>query len=1166
MKKSLLFVALATVISLTSSAENILTGRAAYEAVEGAEKVRMKDFSSIPAYIKFYPSERIAFSNWQNWMTDQFFSEKPAIGFELMGEEVDKLGMTHYRYQQTSNNYPLNMGIWIVHTLNGEVVSMNGELFDNIPSQSPAIAEAQALLTALAKINADVYKWEVVAEEQLLQMEENDPSASYYPSGKLEIINQDASLANVDLHLAWKFNVYAHAPLSRREIYVDAVSGNVIFETDLIHHADSNGIAHTGYSGQQNIITDYTGTNFRLRQSGRGNGIQTFDMNNGTNYGNSSDIFDNDNVWNSTSVEIFGTDAYWGTEMTYDYFFNNFGRNSIDNNGFTLRSYVHYGNNYANAFWDGQRMTYGDGPGGNAPFTALDIAGHEVTHGLTNFTSNLIYQGESGALNESFSDIFGASVEFEALGFQNGDWLMGEDLGFIIRNMANPNAEGDPDTYLGTNWASTAQGAFDNGGVHINSGVQNFWYYLLVVGETGTNDNGDNFSVNGIGLQDAGAIAFRNNTIYLTVSSQYSDARFYAIESALDLFGPCSPQVINTANAWHAVGIGQRYPDGVVADYGSNSVVSCNIPHTVQFANFSFNGATYLWDFGDGTTSTQFSPTHTYTVAGAYDVSLIVTSSCGSDTMFQAAYIEVGPDAPCEFSIPTNGSVTETECSGVLFDNGGPIGNYLNASNATFVIAPPNTGSISLEFVSFDIQNGGSNCTTDYLEVYDGPNTNSPLIGRYCGSNLPPSNLTSQSGVVTIKFFTNGSITQSGFRIDWDCNAISEEPIADFSSSVMETCNGFVSFYDQSFNGATAWAWDFGDGATSTDQNPTHYYTANGTYAVTLVATNAFGSDTEVKTSYISVVRPDAPTGVNAHVCPGENATLTASSNGFHRWYDVPFGGSYVQQGNNFTTPIVQTTTSYFVESVEPGISQNVGAPNNLIGSFDIIQFPNTTPLFFNAQKDFLLHSVRVYAASSGNRTFVVTNSSGGTVATRTVNITQGNYREAVLDINIPAGNGYRLYLSGGSEEFDLYYNNSGVDFPYEIPGLVSIYQSGGANGLSEYYFFYDWDVQEYCISDRTELLVSTAQCLGVDELGNDFNFDLYPNPTADLVTATWSQGLDVTQIKGFDLTGQMVLQTAIENNATQANIDCSQLSKGIYLVELKTESGSSQMKRLIVQ
>ena len=120
-------------------------------------------------------------------------------------------------------------------------------------------------------------------------------------------------------------------------------------------------------------------------------------------------------------------------------------RNSIDGSGYVLNSYVSFDNNYSNAFWDGQRMTYGDGSGNSSPYTALDIAGHEITHGLTTNTANLVYQDESGALNESFSDIFGISIEFVAKPAV-ANWELGEDLGFVIRNMQNPNAEGDPDT------------------------------------------------------------------------------------------------------------------------------------------------------------------------------------------------------------------------------------------------------------------------------------------------------------------------------------------------------------------------------------------------------------------------------------------------------------------------------------------------------------------------------------------------------------------------------------------------------------------------------------------------------------------------------------------------------------------------------------------------
>ena len=180
-------------------------------------------------------------------------------------------------------------------------------------------------------------------------------------------------------------------------------------------------------------------------------------MNENTTYGSAVDFTDGDNYWNNFNADQdeVATDAHWGAEMTYDYFLNEHGRNSIDGAGFTLNSYVHYDNSYANAFWDGSRMTYGDGSGSWSPLTALDIAAHEIGHGLCNFTANLVYQDESGALNESFSDIWGAAIENHARP-TNWNWLIGEDIGSALRSMSNPNAAGDPRhvfrNQLGTTW------------------------------------------------------------------------------------------------------------------------------------------------------------------------------------------------------------------------------------------------------------------------------------------------------------------------------------------------------------------------------------------------------------------------------------------------------------------------------------------------------------------------------------------------------------------------------------------------------------------------------------------------------------------------------------------------------------------------------------------
>ncbi|NBQ49007.1 MAG: M4 family peptidase, partial [Sphingobacteriia bacterium] len=337
------------------------------------------------------------------------------------------------------------------------------------------------------------------------------------------------------------------------------------------------GTAATKYSGTQTITCDLANNQHTLRETARGLGVETYNLFNTMNYA-LNNFTSTTSTWSLSTFDQGALDAHWGAERTYDYFLNIHNRNSINNAGFKLLSFVHYGTNYQNAFWDGQRMTYGDGGGSYKIFTALDVCGHEISHGLTSNTSNLMYQNESGALNESYSDIFGASIENFARP-SNWNWKIGEDLtnsGNGLRTMANPNQFGDPDTYGGTSWYT---GTADNGGVHTNSGVSNYWYYLLTQGGSGTNDIGNTFSVTGIGFNSASRIAFRALTVYYTPTTNYATARLLSIQAAKDLFGDCSNETIQTINAWHAVGIGNKFTPGVIgSDFKGDALNLCSVP------------------------------------------------------------------------------------------------------------------------------------------------------------------------------------------------------------------------------------------------------------------------------------------------------------------------------------------------------------------------------------------------------------------------------------------------------------------------------------------------------------------------------------------------------------------------------------------------------------
>ena len=289
--------------------------------------------------------------------------------------------------------------------------------------------------------------------------------------------------------------------------------------------------------------------NYRLRQYGRGGGIATYDAKNQTSYSLATDFVDDDTNFDSNYGKA-GVSVHWALENTYDYYLNVLNRNSFDDNGGKMIAYAHFDNNWFNAQWDGSRMRFGDGTSNSIPLVSIDIVSHELTHGVTQYTANLIYQNEFGALNESFSDIFGTAVEFSALS-SGANWFIGEG-GARLRSMSNPNQYGQPDTYHGQNWYF---GSDDGGGVHTNSGVQNFWYYLLSEGGSGVNYNGYSYNVTGLGIDAASKIAYRNLANYLIPTSEYDDARLGSIYAVQDLFGQNSTEFQSVIEAWNAVGV-----------------------------------------------------------------------------------------------------------------------------------------------------------------------------------------------------------------------------------------------------------------------------------------------------------------------------------------------------------------------------------------------------------------------------------------------------------------------------------------------------------------------------------------------------------------------------------------------------------------------------------
>ncbi|MFE7902591.1 M4 family metallopeptidase [Streptomyces sp. NPDC057424] len=350
-------------------------------------------------------------------------------------------------------------------------------------------------------------------------------------------------------------------------VVTDATTGEKLYEWEAIE----TGTGNTVYSGTVDLTTTRSGSTYNLTDGARGN-HKTYNLNRGTS-GTGTLFSGPDDVWGNgtpSNLESAGADAHYGAALTWDYYKNVHGRSGIRGDGVGAYSRVHYGNNYVNAFWSDSCfcMTYGDGSGNANPLTSIDVAAHEMTHGLTSNTAGLNYSGESGGLNEATSDIFGATVEFYADNSSDvGDYLIGEEIdingdGTPLRYMDKPSKDGSSKD----SWYSGI-GSID---VHYSSGPANHFFYLLSEGSGTKTINGvtynsptsDGLPVTGIGRGKAEKIWFRALTTKFTSTTNYAGARTGTLAATGELYGTDSAEYKAVQDAWAGVNVGTRSGGG----------------------------------------------------------------------------------------------------------------------------------------------------------------------------------------------------------------------------------------------------------------------------------------------------------------------------------------------------------------------------------------------------------------------------------------------------------------------------------------------------------------------------------------------------------------------------------------------------------------------------
>ncbi|MEV7340317.1 M4 family metallopeptidase [Streptomyces sp. NPDC093544] len=460
----------------------------------------------------------------------------------------DADGTVHTRYERTYDGLPVLGGDLVVHeSASGktEGVTKATKATIKVASLTPAVTSAKAETQAVtaAKAAGSEKTEASQAPRKVIWAADGTPVLAYETVvGGL----QEDGTPN-ELH-----------------VITDAATGKKLYE----YQGIETGTGKSLYSGTVTLGTTLSGSTYQLTDTSRGS-HKTYNLSHTTSSGTGTLFTDADDTWgtgaasSSTTDQTAAVDAAYGAQATWDFYKNTFNRSGIKNNGVAAYSRVHYGSAYVNAFWSDTCfcMTYGDGAGNIKPLTSLDVAGHEMTHGVTANTAKLVYSGESGGLNEATSDIFGTAVEFSTANSSDvGDYLIGEKIningnGTPLRYMDQPSKDGGSANY----WSSTLK----NLDVHYSSGPANHFYYLLSEGSGAKTINGvaynsptyNGSTITGIGRDKANQIWYKALTTYMTSSTTYAGARTATLSAASALYGSTSTEYAAVAAAWTAVNV-----------------------------------------------------------------------------------------------------------------------------------------------------------------------------------------------------------------------------------------------------------------------------------------------------------------------------------------------------------------------------------------------------------------------------------------------------------------------------------------------------------------------------------------------------------------------------------------------------------------------------------
>ncbi len=911
--------------------------------------------------------------------------------FVLVGQRTDFNGETHYRYQQTFNGIP----VWGIQTViskkSGKVMKLHGAVVQGAPNDVGNIPKKLDPLGALRDMQEEHRK---TAPNAIWNFENEEYGTYIYLNNKGK-----AKLCYVVSFFA---DNESGNP-SRLVYFINVKNNKIIHSYNNLQDADGTGPGGNQKIGQYYYGTDYPA--FGVTQNGSTCTMNTTDVKTvNLNHGTSGSTAYSYTCFENTHKAINGAycplnDAQYFGQVVYDMYQDWYGLPVLP---FQVMMRVHYSTNYENAFWNGSSMTFGDGYTTFHPLVCLDVSAHEVAHGFTDNHSDLIYSGQSGGINEAYSDMAGEAAENYSRG--TNDFMCGYDIfkaaGQALRYLYDPPLDG-----ISIDHVDDYYSGMD---VHYSSGVYNKVFSVLA-------------TTSGWTTRMSFDVFTKANTDYWGPSTNFVQGADGVQDAAADYGYSCTA----VRDAFNVVGITLVCAGPPVADF-SGTPTSGGAPLIVNFTDLSSNDPTsWLWSFPGGTPSgsTAENPTVTYSSPGNYNVTLTATNASGSDDETKTNYITVTTPVPpvANFTASTTnpsvgGSVNFTDTStnnptswSWTFEGGTPGSS--TAQNPT--ITYNTVGTFNVTLIATNAQGNDTKTEVDYIDVsavpYCASQGNSQNYEYITGVTVADLNNSSGASPYTDFTYLTAHITQGnsvsvsltpGFVgssytewwriwIDYNgdhdfedtgeqvfsgsgssvvsgnftvptssligntrmrvsmsystyppvCGSFAEGEVEDYTVNISDggcqgpvaaftastttvTVGGSVNFTDQSTNNPTSWSWSFEGGSPSgsTSQNPTIQYNTEGTFDVSLTATNSCGSDSETKYNYITVL--PAPADEIAEAV--DNGSLSFTKSGDADWYKVTdvyyYGGDSARSGaigNNSSTTIETSVTVGSTQAVK---------------------------------------------------------------------------------------------------------------------------------------------------------------------------------------------------------------------------------------------------------